>query len=90
MPDAFKFIKENEVCTILSHKGNVFGVECPNFVELVVTSSDPAVPGNTATNTLEARHAGNRRRDQNPLFIDEGEKIQVDTRITGEYLGRAK
>ena len=89
LPDSFRFIKENEVCTILSYKGNVFGVECPNFVELVVTKSDPAVPGNTATNTLKPATLETGAEIKIPLFIDEGEKIQVDTR-TGEYLGRAK
>ena len=89
LPDAFKFMKENEVCTILSHKGNVFGIECPNFVDLVVTKSDPAVPGNTATNTLKPATLETGAEIKIPLFIDEGEKIQVDTR-TGEYLGRSK
>ena len=89
LPDAFKFIKENEVCTILSHKGNVFGIECPNFVDLIVTKSDPAVPGNTATNTLKPATLETGAEIKIPLFIDEGEKIQVDTR-TGEYLGRSK
>jgi elongation factor P len=89
LPDAFRFIKENEICTVLSHKGSVFGLEVPNFVELVVTKSDPAVPGNTATNTLKPATLETGAEIKIPLFIDEGEKIQVDTR-TGEYLGRAK
>jgi elongation factor P len=89
LPDAFRFIKENEICTVLSHKGSVFGLEVPNFVELIVTKSDPAVPGNTATNTLKPATLETGAEIKIPLFIDEGEKIQVDTR-TGEYLGRAK
>ena len=64
-------------------------LEVPNFVELVVTKSDPAVPGNTATNTLKPATLETGAEIKIPLFIDEGEKIQVDTR-TGEYLGRAK
>ena len=39
--DNFKFVKEEMICKILSYKGNVFGVEPPNFVELVVTQTDP-------------------------------------------------
>ena len=42
--DNFKFVKENMVCKVLSYKGNVFGVEPPNFVELQVTKTDPATP----------------------------------------------
>ncbi|MBQ9695021.1 MAG: elongation factor P, partial [Oscillospiraceae bacterium] len=38
---AFKFVKEEMVCKVLSYKGNVFGVEPPNFVELLVTETEP-------------------------------------------------
>ena len=47
------------------------------------------MPGNTATNTLKPATLETGAEIKIPLFIDEGEKIQVDTR-TGEYLGRAK
>ena len=43
--DAFRFVKENMVCKVLSYKGNVFGVECPNFVDLVVTETEPGFAG---------------------------------------------
>ena len=51
--DAFRFVKENTMCMILSIKGNVFGVEPPNFVDLEVTETEPCLAGNTATNTLK-------------------------------------
>ena len=51
--DAFRFVKENTMCMILSIKGNVFGVEPPNFVDLEVTETEPGLAGNTATNTLK-------------------------------------
>ena len=89
LDDSFKFVKENDVCTIMSYKGNVFGVECPTFVELVVTSTEPGFAGNTATNTLKPATLETGAEVKVPLFINEGEKIQIDTR-TGEYLGRAK
>ncbi len=41
--DNFKFVKENMVCKVLSYKGNVFGIEPPNFVELKVTKTIPAL-----------------------------------------------
>ena len=50
LSDNFKFVKENMTCKILSYKGNVFGVEPPNFVDLQVTKTDPGFAGNTATN----------------------------------------
>ena len=51
--DAFRFVTENTVCKVLSYKGNVFGIECPNFMDLVVTKTEPGLAGNTATNTLK-------------------------------------
>ena len=86
--DNFKFVKENMVCKILSYKGNVFGVEPPNFVELTVTQTDPGFAGNTATNATKPATVETGAEVKVPLFINEGEVIQIDTR-TGEYLGRA-
>ena len=89
LDDSFKFVKENDVCTVMSYKGKVFGVEVPNFVELVVTDTDPGFAGNTATNALKPATVETGAEVKVPLFIEIGEKIQIDTR-TGEYLGRAK
>ncbi len=87
--DSFRFVKENDVCTIMSYKGNVFGVEPPRFAELIVTATEPGFAGNTATNTLKPATLETGAEVKVPLFIEEGEKIQIDT-TTGEYLGRAK
>ena len=86
--DNFKFVKENMICKILSYKGSVFGVEPPNFVELQVTKTDPGFAGNTATNATKPATVETGAEVRVPLFINEGEVIQIDTR-TGEYLGRA-
>lgn len=86
--DSFKFVNENMVCKILSYKGNVFGVEPPNFVELKVTKTDPGFKGDTATNATKPATLETGAEIKVPLFIDEGEVIQIDTR-TGEYMGRA-
>ena len=88
LSDNFKFVKENMVCKILSYKGKVFGVEPPNFVELQVTKTDPGFKGDTATNTTKPATLETGAEVKVPLFIDEGEMIQIDTR-TGEYMGRA-
>jgi len=89
LDDSFRFVKENDVCTVMSYKGNVFGIEPPRFVELEVTSTEPGFAGNTATNTLKPATLETGAEVKVPLFINEGERIQVDT-TTGEYLGRAK
>jgi elongation factor P len=86
--DNFKFVKENMVCKVLSYKGNVFGIEPPNFVELKVTKTDPGFKGDTATNATKPATLETGAEIKVPLFIDEGEVIQIDTR-TGEYMGRA-
>lgn len=87
--DAFKFVKENMVCKVLSYKGKVFGVEPPNFVELVITQTDPGFAGNTATNATKPATLETGAEIRVPLFINEGETIRIDTR-TGEYMERVK
>ena len=84
LSDNFKFVKENDICRILSYKGNVFGVEPPTFVTLEVTKTDPGFKGNTATNTLKPATLETGAEIRVPLFI----KIRVDTR-TCEYMERA-
>ncbi len=86
--DALKFVKENMLVKILSYKGNVFGVEPPNFVELQVTETEPGVKGDTATGAQKPATLETGAQINVPLFIDEGDMIRVDTR-TGEYMERA-
>lgn len=88
LSDSFKFVKENEIVKVLSHKGNVFGVEPPNFVVLEITQTDPGFKGNTATNTLKPAILETGAEIRVPLFLNEGDKIRIDTR-TGEYMERA-
>lgn len=87
--DAFRFVTENTVCKVLSYKGSVFGLECPNFMDLEVTETEPGLAGNTATNTLKPATVETGAEVKVPLFINIGDKISIDTR-TGEYIGRAK
>ncbi len=87
--DDFRFVIENMECTVLSYKGNVFAVEAPNFVDLEVTKTDPGERGNTATNVTKPAIVESGAEIKVPLFINEGDRITIDTR-TGEYLARAK
>ena len=85
---ALPFLKDEMVVKVLSYKGKVFGVEPPNFVELMIPETEPGFKGDTATGatkpaTLETGYVLNV-----PLFVDEGTLIRVDTR-TGEYMERA-
>ena len=87
--DAFRFMKENTPCKLVSYKGSVFTVEVPNFMDLEVTETEPGVRGDTATNVTKPATLETGAVVQVPIFINEGEKIQIDTR-TGEYIGRSK
>ena len=87
--DDFRFAKEEMMCKIQSYKGNVFSVEPPLFVVLEVTETDPGFKGNTATNTLKPAVVETGAEVKVPLFIEQGDRIKIDTR-TGEYLERAK
>ncbi|MCQ2561936.1 MAG: elongation factor P, partial [Clostridia bacterium] len=87
--EAIKWIRENDEVTVKSFQGSPFIVEPENFVDLLVTDCEPGVKGNTATNVTKAATVETGAVVQVPIFIESGEKIQIDTR-TGEYLGRAK
>lgn len=86
--DTLKFVKENEMVKILSHDGQVFGIEPPLFVELEITETEPGFAGNTAQGATKPAVVETGATVYVPLFINQNEKIKIDTR-TGEYLGRA-
>ena len=85
--DALKFVKENEICKLVSHNGSVFGVEPPLFVELLITECEPGVKGDTATGATKPCVVETGATLYVPLFVNEGDTIKIDTR-TGEYLSR--
>lgn len=87
--EAMKYLRENDEATIKFYKGNAFMVEAPNFVDLKIIETEPGVKGNTATNVTKAATVETGAVVQVPIFIEEGEVIQIDTR-TGDYLGRSK
>ena len=86
--DALLYITENMNVTIQFYKGAAFSVEPPNFVELTIVECEPGVQGDTSK-------AGNKPATvetglvlQVPLFVNNGERIRIDTR-TGTYMSRA-
>ena len=78
--DAFRFVKENTVCKLVSYKGSM---------DLEVTETEPGLRGDTATNVTKPATLETGAEVKVPLFINTGDKIQIDTR-TGEYIGRSK
>ncbi len=85
--DALKFVKENEMCKVCSHKGKVFAVEPPLFVELEITETEPGFKGDTATGATKPATVETGATVNVPLFVNQGDVIKIDTR-TGEYLSR--
>ena len=86
--DATGFLKESDTAVIQRYGEEVVGVDLPASVELIVTVTEPGVAGDTVSNarkpaTLETGHVL-----QVPLFVNQGDKIKVDTR-SGEYITRA-
>ena len=88
LSDAFKFVKEEMMCRVSSYKDKVFAVEPPMFVELEIAECEPGVRGDTATGATKNATLETGAVIRVPLFINEGEKIRIDTR-TGEYIERA-
>ncbi len=85
--DALKFVKENDTVKVCSHKGSVFAVEPPLFVELEVTQTEPGVKGDTATGATKPAVVETGATVYVPLFVNQNDVIKIDTR-TGEYLSR--
>ncbi len=86
--DALTWVVENMEVELLYLDGSPFEVQAPNFVELAISKSDPGVRGDTAQGATKPATLETGAVVQVPLFIEEGERVKVDTR-TGEYLGRA-
>jgi elongation factor P len=86
--EALRWVVENMEVELMYLNGEPFEVAAPNFVELVITQSDPGVRGDTAQGATKPATLESGVIIQVPLFIEEGEKVKVDTR-SGEYLGRA-
>ncbi len=85
--DSLKFVKENEMVKLCSHKGQVFAIEPPLFVELVITETEPGVKGDTATGATKPATVETGATVYVPLFVNQDDVIKIDTR-TGEYLSR--
>jgi len=83
------FLKEGDTVDVLMHGDTPIGLEMPNFVVLEITSTEPGVKGDTVSGATKKAVLETGGSVQVPLFLEEGEKIKVDTR-TGEYIERVK
>ncbi len=87
--DAGKYLKEETVCDLKIYENQIIVVEPPMFVELVITETDPGVRGDTVSGGSKPATLETGAVVQVPLFVNQGEKIKVDTR-DDRYIERVK
>ena len=85
--DQARFLKDGLEVEMLFDGSEPVIVELPNFVELVISQTDPGVKGDTATGGSKPATLETGAVVQVPLFIQEGETVKIDTR-TGAYVSR--
>ncbi|OEH85642.1 elongation factor P [Desulfuribacillus stibiiarsenatis] len=83
-----KFLLENMNVYVVIYNGEVIGVELPNTVILEVTETEPGIKGDTATGATKNATMETGVLVQVPLFINQGDKLIIDTR-SGSYVSRA-
>lgn len=84
---ALDWVVENQEVQLLSLNGEPAAVEAPNHVELAITHTEPGLRGDTAQGGTKPATLETGMIIQVPLFVEEGERVRVDTR-TGDYITR--
>ena len=81
------FLLDNTVCQVLLYNGNPIGVTMPTFITVDVVETEPGFKGDTANNVLKPAKITSGATVQVPIFVNEGDRIKVDTR-DGSYVER--
>ena len=91
MINAPQFLMDGQVVDVMVHAETETPLTCelPPFVEVTVVYTEPGLKGDTATNTLKPATIETGATIKVPLFINQDERIRIDTR-TGEYYERVK
>ena len=87
--NAKNFMLENQEAIVATNEGRVLFIELPASVELEITFTEPGLAGDSATGRTKPATLETGHEIQVPLFINQGEKVKVDTRDSS-YLGRVK
>jgi len=87
--DAKNFMLENQEAIVATNEGRVLFIELPASVELEITFTEPGLAGDSATGRTKPATLETGHEIQVPLFINQGEKVKVDTRDSS-YMGRVK
>jgi len=86
--DYKSYVKENDEYKMLFFEGTAVSIDLPTSVVLKVTSTEPAIKGDSVTNITKNATMETGLVVKVPLFVKEGDRVKVDTR-TGEYIERA-
>jgi elongation factor P len=89
MGESHRFVTQGGQATVATHQGTAIAVDLPASIVLAVTGTDPAAKGDTRTNALKPATLETGVTVQVPLFVEEGDRVKVDTR-TGAYIEREK
>jgi elongation factor P len=84
-----RYLSEGSMATVALYQGTPIAVELPASAALKVTQTQAGVRGDTRTNVMKPAILETGHVVQVPLFVEEGERIKVDTR-TGNYIERVK
>ncbi|MEI2713337.1 MAG: elongation factor P [Nocardioides sp.] len=87
--DAKNFLLENNEAIVAANDGRVLFIELPASVEMTITFTEPGLAGDSATGRTKPATVETGHEIQVPLFINQGERVKVDTRDSS-YLGRVK
>ncbi|HLB53210.1 MAG TPA: elongation factor P [Chlamydiales bacterium] len=83
-----QWLMEEVIYQVIFYKGNVIELAPPTFLEMKITETAPGIRGDTSGRVLKPALTETGAKIQVPIFVEEGEKVKVDTR-TGEYVSRA-
>ncbi|WP_243366142.1 elongation factor P [Fundidesulfovibrio soli] len=85
--DKGRFLVDGMELTMLMYRGKALDIDLPPSVVLEITHTEPGVKGDTVSGATKPATLSTGLTINVPLFVNEGEKVKVDTR-SGEYLGR--
>ena len=81
------FLKDGQECRDLLYKGSPLDIDIPVSLVLEVVETEPGAKGDTVSNVTKAAKLETGITIQVPIFVNEGDRVKVDTR-SKEYLGR--
>ncbi|HVK93166.1 MAG TPA: elongation factor P [Noviherbaspirillum sp.] len=89
MGDALNYLQDGMACEVVFYNGKAISVELPTTIVREITYTEPAVKGDTSGKVLKPAKIATGFEIPVPLFVEIGDKIEIDTR-TGEYKSRSK